>query len=186
MKAGPLHRDPDAELVRRAQRGDRYAFERLVDRHQAKLFTLAARVLGSHDEAADAVQEAFLRAWRRLDGFRGDALFSTWLYRICVNAAHDQRVRRTPEVAEVEELLADPRDRFSERALSDELGAALAALDETQRTVVVLYDVLGCSYAEIAEITGAAEGTVKSRLFRGRSDLARRLGTTEPREPSKS
>lgn len=143
-------------------------------------------MLGSRDEAADAVQEAFLRAWRRLEGFRGDALFSTWLYRICVNAAHDQRARRTPEVAEVEDLLADPRDRFAERELSDELGRALDALDESQRTVVVLYDVLGCSYAEIAEITGSAEGTVKSRLFRGRSELARRLGTHGTREPSNS
>jgi RNA polymerase sigma-70 factor (ECF subfamily) len=176
--------DPDAALVRRAQRRDRYAFERLVDRHERKLFTLAARVLGSRDEAADAVQEAFLRAWRRLDGFRGEALFSTWLYRICVNAAHDQRARRTPEVAEVEELLAEPRDRFAEHELSDDLQRALGALDEPYRAVVVLYDVLGCSYAEIAEITDSAEGTVKSRLFRGRRELARRLGTPEGPEGS--
>lgn len=143
-------------------------------------------MLGSPDDAADAVQEALLRAWLALPRFRAGSLFSTWLYRICVNSAHDQRARRSPEVAEVEDLLADPRDRFAERELSDELGSALAALDETQRTVVVLYDVLGCSYAEIAEITGSAEGTVKSRLFRGRRELAERLGTTGSRERSKS
>jgi RNA polymerase sigma-70 factor, ECF subfamily len=176
--------DPDADLVRRAQRGDRLAFERLVERHERKLFTLAARVLGSRDEAADAVQDAFLRAWRRIEGFRGDALFSTWLYRICVNAAHDQRLRRTAEVAEVEELLAEPRDRFAERELSDELQRGLGGLEDPYRTVVVLYDVLGCSYAEIAEITGSAEGTVKSRLFRGRRELARQLGTGAPPEGS--
>lgn len=170
-------RDPDGDLVRRAQRGDRLAFERLVDRHQARLFTLAARTLGSRDEAADAVQDAFLRAWRRLDSFRGDALFSTWLYRICVNAAHDQRTRRSAEPAELEDVAPDPRDHFAESRLSDEIQTALDALDETQREVVVLYDILGCSYAEIAEVTGAAEGTVKSRLFRGRTELARRLGT---------
>jgi RNA polymerase sigma-70 factor, ECF subfamily len=177
--------DPDRDLVRRAQRGDRYAFERLADRHQNRMYTLAARVLGSRDEAADAVQEAFLRAWRRLDGFRGDALFSTWLYRICVNAAHDQRERRGPaELVEPEETAAERRDRFAEHELAGELQQALADLDEPFRVVAVLYDVLGCSYAEIAEITGTAEGTVKSRLFRARTELARRLGTERGRAES--
>jgi RNA polymerase sigma-70 factor, ECF subfamily len=177
--------DPDWDLVRRAQRGDRYAFERLVDRHQNRMYTLAARVLGSRDEAADAVQEAFLRAWRRLDGFRGDALFATWLYRICVNAAHDQRERRGPaELLEPEETAPERRDRFVEHELAGELQEALAGLDEPFRVVVVLYDVLGCSYAEIAEITGTAEGTVKSRLFRARTELARRLGTERGRAES--
>ncbi|MDQ4019322.1 MAG: sigma-70 family RNA polymerase sigma factor [Actinomycetota bacterium] len=177
--------DPDWDLVRRAQRGDRYAFERLVDRHQNRMYTLAARVLGSRDEAADAVQEAFLRAWRRLDGFRGDALFATWLYRICVNAAHDQRERRgRAELLEPEETAPERRDRFAEHELAGELQQALADLDEPFRVVAVLYDVLGCSYAEIAEITGTAEGTVKSRLFRARTELARRLGTERGRAES--
>ncbi len=140
------------------------------------MFTLAARVLGSRDDAADAVQEAFLRAWRGLGSFRGGALFSTWLYRICINAAHDQRARRRP-AAELSDTTADPRDAFAKRELSGDLQRALGELDEAYRVTVVLYDVLGRSYAEIAEITGVAEGTVKSRLFRGRTELARRLGT---------
>jgi len=169
--------DPDELLVRRAQRGDRWAFEALVERHQQRLFTLAARVLGSREDAADAVQEALLRAWLALPKFRRDARFSTWLYRICLNAAHDVRAKRRIQPVEEPPEPTDPRDRFAERELSGELQRALDALDETYRVAVVLSDVLGCSYAEIAELTEVAEGTVKSRIFRGRSELARMLGT---------
>ena len=177
--------DPDGELVRRAQRGDRFAFERLVERHQDRLLTLAARVLGSPDDAADAVQEALLRAWLALPRFRRGSLFSTWLYRICVNAAHDQRDRRRAEPAEVATTSTDPRDRFLERELSGELQRALNELDDANRVAVVLFDVLGCSYAEIAEITDVPEGTVKSRIYRGRVELARNLGTVEDETESK-
>ena len=176
--------DPDELLVRRAQRGERFAFDKLVERHEQRLYTLAARVLGSRDEAADAVQDALVRAWLALPKFRGDARFSTWLYRITVNAAHDARAkRRAPPVEEPPDPV-DPRDRFAEQELSGELQRALNALDETYRVAVVLYDVLGCSYAEIAELTEVPEGTVKSRIFRGRSELAERLGT--PAEPTES
>lgn len=176
--------DPDELLVRRAQRGERFAFEKLVERHEQRLYTLAARVLGSRDEAADAVQDALLRAWLAMPKFRGDARFSTWLYRITVNAAHDTRAkRREPPVEEPPDPV-DPRDRFAEQELSSELQRALNALDESYRVAVVLYDVLGCSYAEIAELTEVPEGTVKSRIFRGRSELAERLGT--PAESTES
>ena len=176
--------DPDQELVRRAQRGDQFAFERLAERHQNRLFTLAARVLGSPDDAADAVQAALLRAWLALPRFRSGSLFSTWLYRICVNAAHDQRARRRVDPAVIEDVTADPRDRFRERELSGELQRALNELEEANRVAVVLYDILGCSYAEIAEITSVPEGTVKSRIYRGRVELARQLGTGSQEEPS--
>lgn len=169
--------DPDELLVQRARRGERYAFEQLVERHEQRLYTLAARVLGSRDDAADAVQEALVRAWLSLPKFRGDARFSTWLYRIVVNSAHDMRAKRRILPAEDPPELADPRDRFAEQELSGELQRALDALDETYRVAVVLYDVLGCSYAEIAELTEVPEGTVKSRIFRGRNELAERLGT---------
>jgi RNA polymerase sigma-70 factor, ECF subfamily len=176
--------DPDELLVRRAQRGERFAFEKLVERHEHRLYTLAARVLGSRDEAADAVQDALVRAWLALPKFRGDARFSTWLYRITVNAAHDARAkRRAPPVEEPPDPV-DPRDRFAERELSGDLQRALDTLDESYRVAVVLYDVLGCSYAEIAELTEVPEGTVKSRIFRGRSELAERLGT--PAESTES
>jgi RNA polymerase sigma-70 factor (ECF subfamily) len=177
--------DPDEALVRRAQRGDRFAFEALVERHEQRLYTLAARVLGSREDAADAVQEAFLRAWLGLPRFRGGARFSTWLYRICLNAAHDQRLKRRVEPAGEPPDPADPRDAFAERELSGELQRALAALDESFRIAVVLSDVLGCSYGEIAELTGVPEGTVKSRIFRGRRELAALLGTTREGTESK-
>ena len=169
--------DPDAPLVARAQKGDRWAFEQLVDRHQHRLFTLAARLLGSREDAADAVQEALIRAWLGLPSFRRGARFSTWLYRICVNAAHDQRLKRRATPLEDASEPADPRDEFLARELSSDLQRALNDLDEDYRTAVVLFDVLGCSYAEIAELTGVAEGTVKSRIFRGRARLGELLGT---------
>src|SRR5262245_61180359 len=109
------------------------------------MYTLAARTLGSRTDAEDAVQDAFVRAWRSIGSFRGGALFSTWLYRICVNAAHDQRSRRRADPVEPTES-ADPRDRFADEQLSSELQQALGRLEENQRVTVVLYDVLGASY----------------------------------------
>jgi RNA polymerase sigma-70 factor (ECF subfamily) len=176
--------DADEVLVRRAQKGERYAFEKLVEAHEQRMYTLAARVLGSREDAADAVQEALVRAWLALPKFRGDARFSTWLYRIVVNSAHDVRAKRRDRTVEEPPDPVDPRDRFAEQELSSELQRALNGLDETYRVAVVLYDVLGCSYAEIAEMTVVPEGTVKSRIFRGRSELAERLGTPGERTES--
>jgi RNA polymerase sigma-70 factor (ECF subfamily) len=179
--------DDDGRLLRRAGAGDERAFAALVGPHQHRLFTLAVRELGSAADAEDALQETLVRAWKALPRFRGDASFSTWLYRICLNAIVDQRARRSrgggvplEEVAEP----PDPRDAIVERELSGALQEALSALEETYRTPVVLYDVLGRSYAEIAEILGVAEGTVKSRIFRGRSELGRLLGTEAGLEES--
>jgi RNA polymerase sigma-70 factor (ECF subfamily) len=172
--------DTDDRLVRRAQRGDQDAFRRLVEAHQHRLFTLAARELGSAADAEDAVQEALVRAWRALPRFRAEASFSTWLYRICLNAIHDQRARSARGGGlPLEDVLepADPRDRITQRELSSDLQRALSELDETFRTAVVLYDVLGRSYADIADVLGVPEGTVKSRIYRGRTELARLLGT---------
>jgi RNA polymerase sigma-70 factor (ECF subfamily) len=179
--------DPDAKLVRSAQGGDQRAFARLVEAEQPRLFTLALRELGSRADAEDAVQESIIRAWRALPRFRAEASFSTWLYRICLNAIHDQRARSArgsgvplDDVVEP----ADPRDAIVERELSGDLQRALAGLDETYRTAVILYDVLGHSYAEISVILDVPEGTVKSRIYRGRTELARSLGTMERSEES--
>jgi RNA polymerase sigma-70 factor, ECF subfamily len=170
--------DPDGLLVRRARRGDTDAFARLVERHQNRLFTLAARVLGSQSEAEDAVQEALIRVWKGLSSFREGARFSTWLYRITLNCALDIRAKRRAEPSDLVSERADPRDPFAAGELSSDLQRALAAVEEPYRVAVVLYDVLGCSYAEVAEVTGVPEGTVKSRIFRGRRDLAAQLGTS--------
>jgi len=170
--------DPDAPFVERAKRGDQRAFAELVERHQARLYTLAARTLGNEADAADAVQEALIRAWLALPRFRSGSLFSTWMYRITLNAAHDQRLKRRAEPAEEVAERPDPRDPFHEAELSGALQQALDALDEDFRLAVVLYDVLGASYDEIAELTGVPEGTVKSRIYRGRKELALALGTS--------
>jgi RNA polymerase sigma-70 factor (ECF subfamily) len=180
--------DADEKLVRRAQKGDRRAFAELLERHQSRLFTLALRELGSAADAEDAVQDAMIRAWRALPRFRAQASFSTWLYRICLNAISDQRARRARGGGVALDQIVeptDPRDRLVERELSSDLQQALGELDETYRTAVLLYDVLGRSYTEIAEVLGVAEGTVKSRIFRGRAELARLLGTEPHGEESK-
>jgi RNA polymerase sigma-70 factor (ECF subfamily) len=180
--------DPDERLVRKAQKGDSRAFARLVEAHQHRLFTLAARELGSAADAEDAIQETFIRAWRALPRFRAEASFSTWLYRICVNAISDQRIRSArgsgvPLEDVVEPI--DPRDQIAERELSGALQQALAEVDELYRTPVLLHDVLGRSYEEISQVLDIPEGTVKSRIFRGRVELARRLGTVAGVEESK-
>ncbi len=120
--------DPDAPLVHRAQQGDRWAFETLVERHETRLYTLAARVLGSREDAADAVQDALLRAWLALPKFRGGSRFSTWLYRITLNAAHDVHAKRRAMTTSEPPEPADPRDRFAESELSGDLQAALNGL----------------------------------------------------------
>ncbi len=180
--------DPDGKLVRRAQQGDERAFATLVEGEQHRLFTLAVRQLGSQADAEDAVQETLIRAWKALPRFRADASFSTWLYRICLNAIHDQRARSARgggvPLDDVQEP-ADPRNAILERELSGDLQRALEGLDETYRAAVILYDVLGRSYAEIAAVLAVPEGTVKSRIFRGRTELARLLGTMRDSEESK-
>lgn len=177
--------DDERQLLRRAQRGDKFAFGVLVERHQDRLYTVAARMLGSRDEAADVVQEALIRAWTGLPRFRGDARFSTWLHRILLNAVYDHRARARPTVP-IDEARepADPRDRIAQHELSDELQRALAALSEDFRVPVLLADIAGLSYEEIGESLGLPGGTVRSRIFRGRAELARLLGTESPSTPS--
>jgi RNA polymerase sigma-70 factor, ECF subfamily len=145
------------------------------------------RELGSAADAEDAVQETLIRAWRALPRFRAEASFSTWLYRICLNAVHDQRARAARGGGVALDELGEPvdsRNAIVESELSGDLQRALGALDETYRTAVVLYDVLGRSYAEISAVLQVPEGTVKSRIFRGRTELARQLGTVSAAEQS--
>ena len=164
----------ERDLIRRAKRGDRFAFERLAAAHQARLYTLAARQLGSHADADDVVQETLLRAWLALPRFRGDAQLSTWLYRIALNAIHDLRARARP-TAELPAEVPEPRDAVELGLLSSDLQLALDALEPDFRLAVVLTDVLGVPYAEAADMLGVPEGTVKSRVFRGRRELSASL-----------
>jgi RNA polymerase sigma-70 factor, ECF subfamily len=171
----------DADLLVAHTNGDPHAFAALIKRHRARLWAVALRTLRDPEEAADALQEAFISAHRRADSFRAESQISTWLYRIVVNACLD-RVRRRqarpvvplPE-ADVDMSVA-ARDPIAERETMLVVRAALAKLPEDQRVPIVLVDVEGYSVAEAAGILGVAEGTVKSRAARGRARLAKILG----------
>jgi RNA polymerase sigma-70 factor, ECF subfamily len=164
----------DAELLAAHVQGDEDAFGELVRRHRDRLWAVALRTLGDREEAADAVQEALLSAYRRADTFRGDAAVTTWLHRIVVNACLDRvRRRKARPTAPLGEL--DPPEGRDEAAAAEQrldVSRALAALPEAQRVALVLVDMQGLSVAETAQITGVAEGTVKSRCARGRAALA--------------
>jgi RNA polymerase sigma-70 factor, ECF subfamily len=164
----------DAELVRRTSRGELSAFEQLVDRHRPVVIRVAARIVGSED-AEDVSQDAFLRAFHRLDHFRGDAPFRSWLLRITHNAALDHLGRRRAEPVDPETLEASepsparpPADRLELRERIERLERKLRGLTPEHRAVLVLRDAEGLSYEEIAEITDTPLGTVKGRLHRAR------------------
>ena len=176
------------ELLARSKVGDVAAFTTLVRRYEERVYNLAYRMTGNPSDAADVAQEAFLAAYEGLGKFRGDAAFYTWLYRIAVNKALMHRRTRDmrPEFAassdEASPLDAagDPADGPEERALSNERSAAvqtaISRLPEDYRSIVVLRDIEGFEYEEIADILNIALGTVKSRLHRGRLLLRDTLG----------
>jgi RNA polymerase sigma-70 factor (ECF subfamily) len=182
-------RDADAHLVQRAREGDADALTELYRRHERRVFNLALRTLGNPWDAADVAQEAFIKAFRNLDSFKGESRFTTWLHRIVVNAAYDLLRRRKPEPMEAD-ILDDISGPAGTAAivgsgrggidpavdgLSDPLRQALMSLNEGFRFAVVLCDLLGFPYGEAAEILGVQEGTIKSRIFRAREALAAAL-----------
>jgi RNA polymerase sigma-70 factor (ECF subfamily) len=172
----------DLLLLERAREGDLNAFNDLVVCYQDMLFALVVRMVPDRDQASDAVQEAFFSAYRNMAGFRGGSVKS-WLSRIAINAAMDtQRLRKRrpsepyPELED--ETWQPPADAAADpvtTSLTAErhrvLNAALARITDDQRTAIVLYDVEGYDYAEIADMTGVSVGTVKSRIHRGRLAL---------------
>lgn len=172
----------DLILLERARAGDLAAFNDLVTCYQDRLFGLVVRLVPDRDQAADAVQEAFLHAFRHLHTFRG-GLVRSWLNRIAVNAAMDaQRARRRrpadpyPELEDENwqppaDASADPVTTSLAVERQRALASALARITEDQRTAIVLYDVEGYDYGEIATMTGVSLGTVKSRIHRGRLAL---------------
>jgi RNA polymerase sigma-70 factor (ECF subfamily) len=170
----------DAGLVRRTSRGDLSAFEELVDRHRPVVIRVAARIVGSED-AEDVSQDAFLRAFHRLDRFRGDAPFRSWLLRITHNAALDHLGRRRAEPVDPETLEASetttrpPADRLEVRERIERLERKLQGLSPQHRVVLVLRDAEGLSYDEIADITDTPLGSVKGRLHRARQEFIEML-----------
>jgi RNA polymerase sigma-70 factor (ECF subfamily) len=172
----------DLILIERAREGDLDAFNDLVSLYQDQLFALVVRMVPDRDQASDAVQEALLKAYRNLHQFRGGSVKS-WLNRICVNAAMDiQRYRKRRPVQpypEFDEQVwqppagpeVDPEHIAVHAERSRAIAQALTQITDDQRTAIVLFDVEGYDYAEIADMTGVSLGTVKSRIHRGRLAL---------------
>ncbi len=172
----------DLILIERARDGDLAAFNDLVTMYQDQLFALIVRMVPDRDQASDVVQEAFFSAYRNLDKFRGGSVKS-WLNRICVNAAMDtQRARKRRPVQPYPEfdddswqppagVEADPERTAVHAERSRALAAALTQITDDQRAAIVLYDIEGYDYGEIADMTGVSLGTVKSRIHRGRLAL---------------
>ena len=180
----PRDREGDEELLARFVAGDEECFTALVQRHEDRIFALALRMTGDRADALDATQDTFVTAYRRASSFRGDAAFGTWLFRIGVNACRDLMRKRTRAPTPTEEagMGIAARDTAVDEAvaLRMDLAAALAAIPEEYREAVVMHDMGGVPYEEIARLTGTAVGTVKSHISRGRRKLADLL---EPRPP---
>ncbi len=175
----------DARLVEAAQEGDRDAFGDLVQRYQDRLFNTMLRIAGSREDAADAVQDAFVQAYLKLETFRGDAQFFTWLYRIAMNVALSRRRRMRPTGSldaakdgageEPMDAASGPGERLLVQEQAEQVQSALADLGEQHRKILVLREMDGCSYEVIADILELPVGTVRSRLFRARMQLREKL-----------
>ena len=184
-------REVDQLLVERAQRGDKRAFELLVEKYQHKLARLVSRLVRDPGEAEDVTQEAFIKAYRALPSFRGDSAFYTWLYRIGINTAKNFLVatgRRAPTSTEVDaeeaegyessELLHDintPESLLLSKEIGTTVNAAIESLPEELRSAIQLRELEGMSYDEIAKLMDCPIGTVRSRIFRAREAIAEKL-----------
>lgn len=183
-------RQVDKVLVKRVQEGDKRAFDLLVMKYQHKIVNLISRYVSDHAEQDDVAQEAFIKAFRAIGNFRGDSAFYTWLYRIAINTAKNHLVargRRPPlsdvEASDAEQFDADTRlkdrDTPENELLRDEIErtvlAAIEELPEDLRTAITLREMDGLSYEEIAQAMSCPIGTVRSRIFRAREAIDRRL-----------
>src|SRR5918994_7514573 len=191
----------DEELVARSRDGDADSFNQLVLRWERPIYALAYRVIGRDEDARDVAQETFLRAFRALPGFKGQAKFSSWLYRIALNLCRDwiRRQRRTPTVpmpegVDLVELASEqgPVESIEElvarREISAVVAEAMQRLPEEQRTAIVLKEYHGLTFQEIADLQGCPLSTVKTRLYQGLSVLRRHLesqGMTEYQSDAK-
>jgi RNA polymerase sigma-70 factor (ECF subfamily) len=184
-------KEVDQQLVERAQRGDKHAFELLVAKYQRRLGRLISRFVRDSAEAEDVTQEAFIKAYRALPAFRGESAFYTWLYRIGINTAKNYLVtlgRRAPtstqfdaeesEDFEGSELLQDvntPENELMSKQVAGVVNSSLLQLPEDLRTALTLREIEGLSYEEISEIMNCPIGTVRSRIFRARESIATNL-----------
>ena len=184
-------REVDQQLVERAQRGDKPAFELLVAKYQRKLVRLLSRFIRDSTEVEDVAQEAFIKAYRALPSFRGDSAFYTWLYRIGINTAKNYLVamgRRAPTVSEIESADSEgseesgqvpdyntPENELMSRQIAETVNRAVEDLPEELRTAITLRELEGLSYEDIAGIMNCPIGTVRSRIFRAREAIAEKL-----------
>ncbi|WP_084413253.1 sigma-70 family RNA polymerase sigma factor [Desulfovirgula thermocuniculi] len=183
--------DHVTHLIRRSQKRDLAAFEELVVLYQQRVYALSYQLTGNHDDAQELAQEVFVRAYRALETFRGEADFGTWLHRITVNLYLNMKKRRSSaelisldepvdtgdgEVTrELRAATGDPLEALEEREFREMVERALAELSPEQRAVLVLREIEGYSYEEIARLLGLSLGTVKSRLNRARESLKKKL-----------
>jgi len=194
-------REVDQQLVERAQRGDKKAFELLVMKYQRKLERLLSRVIRNPSEVEDVTQEAFIKAYRALPNFRGDSAFYTWLYRIGINTAKNYLIslgRRAPTSTEFDSEEAEsfeeatglrdintPEAQLMTKQIAQTVNATIDSLPEELRTAITLREIDGLSYEEIAQIMDCPIGTVRSRIFRAREAVAEKLrpqlGTSKDR-----
>lgn len=178
----------DEELLRRSTSGDGDAFAALMARHEDRIFGLALRITGDRSDALDATQDAFITVFRKARSFRGEAAFSTWLYRIAINACNDILRKRKRYVLVEDASIgrrpagADMSERAGDRI---DVRRALAMLTPEYRDAVALHDLAGLPYEDVARITGTQLGTVKSRISRGRRRLAELLEQPEDLPASK-
>lgn len=177
----------DAELIQQSRAGEREAFGQLVERHQQRLFAGMVKMLGSSEDAREAVQEAFILAYQKLDTFQGKAAFPTWLHRIAINAAISRKRREKHGTLSLNHDSHHPADPVDRRAGADPTSPveqqetqiivrqALDALPDEFRIVLILKEFEGYRYEQIAEIVGIPLGTVRSRIHRARSELREKL-----------
>jgi RNA polymerase sigma-70 factor (ECF subfamily) len=188
----------DEDLVARSMGGDLDSFNQLILRWERPIYALAYRVIGREEDARDVVQETFLRAFRALPGFKGQAKFSSWLYRIALNLCRDwiRRRRRSPVVELPEgvdpvELAAERgpvesvEDLVSRKELSEAVAEAMALLPEEQRTAIILKEYHGMTFQEIADLQGCPLSTVKTRLYQGLTVLRRNLESSGRMAPQR-
>lgn len=176
----------DEELIRRVVDGDRRAFDMVMHRHEERIFSVCLGIMRNREEALDATQDTFLTIFRKADQFRGDAKLTTWMHRIAVNTCLDRLRSKKRKATTPLEAIAEPEDSgvsdsFTGVDLRPAIEEALAGIAPEFRAAIVLCDLQGASVAEAAEVLEVAEGTIKSRLHRGRRQLAVDLGNL--REP---
>ncbi len=173
----------DRDAVAACQRGEREAFDALVERYQRDVYRLCFRYVNNHHDASDLAQEAFLKAYKAIGRFRGDSAFSTWLYRIAVNTCLNFRAARKPDAQELPDELpaAAPRadDALARAERSRRVREAVARLPEKQRATMILKIYQDLSHEEVAQILGTTVGTVKANLFHAMANLRKLVGSVE-------